>query len=220
MKPCSHNLLTITAKTAIVLMLFVSKESWFRMDLNLIILVVIIAVLYYVYAQVIQRKNKVQEALASIDVQLKKRYDLIPNILTVANKFMEHERSLIEDVTNLRTEALKLRSDFSNMHEKIKLENDLQSKLGQLIVVAENYPQLKSNETMVQAMQTLAEVEEHIAAARRFYNAAVLNLNNSVEIFPASFFASSMGIGTLPYFEITDAKERAPIDAASYLTSK
>lgn len=212
--------LTITAKTAIVLMLFVSKESWFYMDLNLIILVVVIGVLYYVYSQVIQRKNKVQEALASIDVQLKKRYDLIPNILTVANKFMEHERSLIEDVTNLRTEALKLRSDFSNMNEKIKLENDLQSKLGQLIVVAENYPQLKSNETMVQAMQTLAEVEEHIAAARRFYNAAVLNLNNSVEIFPASLFASSMGLTTLPYFEITDAKERAPIDAASYLTSK
>ncbi|MFA7659430.1 MAG: LemA family protein [Candidatus Gastranaerophilaceae bacterium] len=185
--------------------------------ISLVILVIFACVLYSIYVQVIKKKNKVQEAFASIDVQLKKRYDLIPNILAIANKFMEHERGLIEDVTRLRTEALKLQSDFSSMKNKIKLENELQSKLGQLMVSVENYPQLKSNETMVQAMQTFAEMEEQISAARRFYNAAILDLNNAVEIFPSSIFASSMGLTTLPFFEIADEKEKAPIDAKTYL---
>ena len=188
-------------------------------NLLLIILVLLgigAGALYTVYLQLVQKKNKVQEALASIDVQLKKRYDLIPNILAIAVKFMEHERSLIEDVTKLRTEALNMKSDFSNMEDKIKLESELQSKMGQLIVSAENYPTLKSNETMVQAMETFAEVEAQIAAARRFYNAAVLELNNAVEIYPSSDFAKNMGIKTLPYFEITEEVERAPISAAAY----
>lgn len=183
----------------------------------LIVLGIIAVILYSVYVQLIQKKNKVGESLASIDVQLKKRHDLIPNILTIANKFMEHERSLIEDVTRLRTEALSMQTNFFNMEDKIKLEGELQSKLGQLMVSVENYPQLKSNETMVQAMQTYTEVEEHIAAARRFYNSAVLELNNAVEIFPSSLFASSMGINKLPFFELTDEKEKAPIDAKDYL---
>lgn len=182
----------------------------------LIVVVIICAVFYSIYVQVITKKNKVKEACAGIDVQLKKRYDLIPNVLEIANKFMEHERGLIEDVTKLRTQAINMKSDFSNMEDKIKLEGELQSKLGQLFVSVENYPNLKSNETMVQAMQTFAEVEEHIAAARRFYNAAVLELNNAVEIFPSSVFAASMGITALPFFEITNAAERAPIDAKAY----
>lgn len=193
------------------------------MSMNLILLIVLALVaawLYSVYVGVIQKKNKVKEAFASIDVQLKKRYDLIPNILVTANKFMEHETALIQDITKLRTEAINKASDFSNMHDKIKLESELQAKLGQLFVSVENYPQLKSDQTMVQAMQTFAEVEEHIAAARRFYNAAVLDLNNAVEIYPSSMFASSMGLTTLPYFEITDEKERAPINASEYFTAK
>lgn len=190
------------------------------MNLDLILLVVIGIIagwFYFAYVQVIKKKNKVKEAFASIDVQLKKRYDLIPNILTIAAKFMEHERSLIEDITKLRTEAINKASGFSTINDKIKLENELQSKLGQLFVSAENYPNLKSNETMVQAMQTFAEVEEHIAAARRFYNSAILDLNNAVEIYPTSIFASSMGLTILPYFEITDEKEKAPINAKDFL---
>lgn len=182
----------------------------------LILLALPIFGLYAVYVQVIQKKNKVKEAFASIDVQLKKRYDLMPNILMMANKFMEHERSLIEDVTRLRTEALAMKSDFSNMEEKIKIESELQSKMGQLMVSVENYPQLKSNETMVQAMQTFAEMEEQISAARRFYNAAILQLNNAVEIFPSSMIAGSMGIKALPFFEVTEEKERERIDASTY----
>lgn len=184
----------------------------------LIILGGLSILLYVVYVGVIQKKNKVKEAFASIDVQLKKRYDLMPNILMIANKFMEHEKGLIEDVTKLRTQAVNMKSDFSNMEEKIKLENELQTKLGQLMVSVENYPQLKSNETMVQAMQTFAETEEHIAAARRFYNAAVLDLNNAVEIFPSSFFAGMIGVTSLPFFEVENEQQREAINANDYFS--
>lgn len=189
------------------------------MSFELIILVggvILAGWLYSVYVGVIKNKNKVQEALASIDVQLKKRHDLIPNILAMTNKFMEHEKGLMEEITNLRTKALGMKSGLSNMDEKIKVESELQAKLGQLMVSVENYPQLKSNETMVQAMQTFAEVEEQISAARRFYNAAVLDLNNSVEIYPSSMFAGALGVSQLPFFEITNEKEKESVDAMAY----
>ena len=125
--------------------------------------VVVLAVLYNIYVQLIMKKNKVKEAMSGIDVQLKKRYDLIPNILTIANKFMEHERGLIEEITKLRTQAAGLRSDANTIAEKMNLDNQIVSKMGQLMVNVENYPQLKSDQTMVQAMQTYSEVEEHIA---------------------------------------------------------
>lgn len=87
--------------------------------------------LYSLYTGIIQKKNKVQEAFSSIDVQLKKRYDLLPNILTIAQKFMEHERTLFEDITKLRTEALNLSNDYSNIDKKIKLDKEITSKMGQ-----------------------------------------------------------------------------------------
>lgn len=171
---------------------------------------------YSVYANVIKTKNRVNEAVASIDVQLKKRYDLIPNVLFLANKFMEHERSLIEDITRLRTEVLKLSSGADSISDKINLNNEIQKKMSELFVSVENYPQLKSDNTMIQAMQTYNEVEEHIAAARRFYNSAVRDLNNVVEIWPSSSFAASLGIkADMPYFEANEV-ERGPISASNY----
>ena len=135
-----------------------------------VIALVLIAALYNIYVQLIQKKNKVKEAMGGIDVQLNKRYDLIPNILTIANKFMEHERGLMEEITSLRTQAAAIRSDADTIGQKMNLDNQIVSKMGQLMVNVENYPQLKSDQTMIQAMQTYSEVEEHIAAARRFYN--------------------------------------------------
>ncbi len=173
--------------------------------------------LYSTYVNVVKTKNKVDEAMASIDVQLKKRYDLMPNVLFLANKFMEHERSLIEDITKLRTSAIQLASGVQNIQDKINLDNEIQKKMKELFVSVENYPQLKSDNTMVQAMKTYADVEEHIAAARRFYNAAVRDLKNIVEIWPSSSIAASLGIkGDIPYFEAAGEVERAPINAQNY----
>lgn len=186
--------------------------------LVLLIAALVVSVwLYSVYTALIQKKNKVHEALSSIDVQLKKRYDLIPNVLFMANKFMEHERSLIEDITKLRTEAVKMKSDFDNIGQKMQLDKEIQNKMGQLMVSVENYPQLKSDNTMVQAMQTYSEVEEHIAAARRFYNAAVLDLRNAVEIWPSSAIAANLGIrAELPFFEVENPAERQAVNASDY----
>ena len=182
--------------------------------MEILLLIVAVAVIgpYLVYIQLIQKKNKVKEAEGSIDVQLKKRYDLIPNILTIAKKFMEHEKSLIEDITKLRMRA----ASAQDMSEKIKLDNTIKGKMDQLMVNVENYPQLKSDATMVQAMQTYAEVEEHIAAARRFYNSAVNDLNNAVEIFPSSVIAGMLNIKAKPFFEVQES-ERKAINAADIL---
>lgn len=174
-----------------------------------VIAVMVIMALYNIYVQLIQKKNKVKEAMGGVDVQLKKRYDLIPNILTIANKFMEHERGLMDDITKLRTQAASLQSTPDTISDKIKLDNQIANKMGQLMVNVENYPQLKSDQTMIQAMQTYSEVEEHIAAARRFYNSAVNDLNNAVEIFPSSIFAGMMNISSCPFFEAEEAARQS-----------
>lgn len=182
----------------------------------LICILILCAWLYGSYALVIKRRNKVQEAFASIDVQLKKRYDLIPNILMIAQKFMDHEKSLIEEVVKLRVEATKLSDNFSDIDKKVALDNEIANKMGKLMVAVENYPQLKSDNTMVTAMQTYNEVEEHISAARRFYNSAANELKNAVEIFPSSMFASSLGITSVEFFKAEEA-ERKSINASDYL---
>ncbi|MBQ8635209.1 LemA family protein [bacterium] len=178
-------------------------------------LVVVFGALYGLYVSVIKAKNKVQEAFSSIDVQLKKRYDLIPNILTIANKFMEHEKGLLEEITRLRTQAMNISNNLSDSERKFALDKQINGKLSEFMVAVENYPQLKSDQTMIQAMQTYNEVEEHIAAARRFYNSAVLELNNKVEIFPSSIFAGMLAIKKQPFFEIAEA-ERKPISAGEF----
>ena len=181
----------------------------------IIIAVVELVIIYGIYYSLIQKKNKVKEAFSSIDVQLKKRYDLIPNVLFIANKFMEHERGLLEDITKLRAQASKLPADLGNAEQKIKLDGAIAGKMGQLMVAVENYPQLKSDQTMLQAMQTYNEQEEHIAAARRFYNSAVLDLNNAVEIFPSSMVAVMLNIKQMPFFEAAE-QERQAVDASKY----
>ena len=175
----------------------------------------ILVTLYSAYVSVIKRKNKVKEAFSSINIQLKKRYDLIPNILTMANVFMQHERSLMEDLTRLRTEVLSVPNNYENIGRKLALDSQIRSKMQQLLVSVENYPQLKSDQTMVTAMQTYNEVEEHIAAARRFFNAAVNDLNNAVEIFPTSLFAKDLGITAQEFFEV-DEKETKTINAGEF----
>lgn len=186
--------------------------------LTLILIVVavfVLFVLYGMYVKIIQKRNNAREAMSGIDVQLRKRYDLIPNILATAEKFMEHEKGLMSEITQLRTQAASIRSDADTIGKKIELDNAITSKMSQLMVNVENYPQLKSDQTMIQTMQTYSEVEEHIAAARRFYNSAVKDLNNSVEIFPSSLVAAMIGVKSCPFFEVDDTA-RQPVNASDY----
>ena len=183
----------------------------------LIVAVVLLVGVWHIYAGLIKKKNNVKESFASIDVQLKKRYDLIPNILFIVNKFMEHERELLTGITELRSQAVKMPAELEQAQQKIELDNKISGMMGKLMVAVENYPQLKSDQTMIQAMQTYSEQEEHIAAARRFYNSAVKELNNAVEIFPTSVVAAMVGVKAAPFFEASE-EERQRIDASAYFT--
>jgi len=189
------------------------------MNISLIAIIaaaVILLWIYSIYTGLIRKRNKAAEAFSSIDVQLKKRYDLIPNILTIAQKFMDHERELMEEVTKLRTQVTALSSGVENIDRKIALDGEIAKKMEQILVAVENYPQLKSDKTMVTAMQTYNEVEEHISAARRFYNSAANDLKNAVEIFPSSLFARLMNIKTVDFFKAVE-RERQAVKAADIL---
>lgn len=178
--------------------------------------IAILIVFYALYVRLISIRNKVKESAADIDVQLKKRYDLIPNMLQMAAKFMEHEKSLMTELTELRTKAMS--STFAaSPKEKMELESLLNQKLNDFKISLENYPDLKSNQTMITAMQSMNEVEEHISAARRFYNSNVNQLKNAVEIFPGNIVAALLGINyaDTPFFEISDV-EKQPINSANY----
>lgn len=174
----------------------------------IIILAVLVVGIYVIYVNLIQKKNKALEAFSSIDVQLKRRYDLIPNLLKIANKFMNHEKELLTKITELRSAANAFKADPSNAKEMLELDKLISQKMQELKISLENYPELKSDKTMLEAMQAYDKQEEYIAAARRFYNAAVLSLNNSVEIFPSSIVAGWLKINKMPFFEANQSEKQ------------
>jgi LemA protein len=195
-------------------------SAYFANINNIVTLVVACVALYVVYyalfARLIQKRNKVQESMSCIDVQLKKRYDLIPNMLNMAAKYMEHERNLMTELAELRVKAMQNTFAY-DPQEKMAAESLLNQKLSEFKLSLENYPDLKSNQTMMTAMQSMNEVEEHIAAARRFYNANVNELKNAVEIFPTNIAAKILHISykNTPFFEISEV-ERKSIDSRDY----
>ena len=192
--------------------------------MKLIVLIVAGAVLlglYALYASIVTKRNRVSEALASIDVQLTQRHDLVTNVLAIAKRYLEHERGLMDDVTALRTKASQSVGvqDPAKIGEKFAAENQLAAGMGRLFAVAENYPALKSDGPMIEAQKTYEEVETNIAAARRFYNSAVGDLRNAVQIFPGVLVAGLAGAATPPPFFEASADDRAPVDAASLLAA-
>lgn len=186
------------------------------MSIVWVVLGVVLVVGYLWYVSIIKRRNAMQEAFSGIDVQLKKRADLIPNILKIAAKFMAHERELLEEVTRLRSEVLQATDAKADQETRFALEQQLESKMGSLLVSVENYPELKSQENMLAAQHAYADVEEHISAARRSYNAANRGLRDSIQVFPGNLIASIAGVTAMPFFEANSA-DRAPVDANQYL---
>ncbi len=194
-------------------------EKTAMQSLPLILTVAVPLVIAYAwYASLIGKRNKAREALSTIDVQLRQRFDLIPNILKIAQKFMDHEKDLMSEITAMRTAAQQGydRNDTQAVKEHFATAEKLAGKMGALMVSVENYPTLKSDQTMLQAQQTYNEVEAQIVAARRFYNASVTDLNNAVQIFPGNIIARLAGVAEMPFYEAEEAA-RAPVDAAQYL---
>lgn len=191
--------------------------SGFGITVTIVVGLAVIAYAWYI--SLITRRNRAREALSSIDVQLRKRHDLVPNVLKLARKFMSHEKELLDSLTALRSQAqASYRVDVpEDVAKHLAAEGALQSGLGRLFAVAENYPDLRSSETIITAQHTYSEVEGHIAAARRFYNSAVTRLNNAIQIFPGSIIAGWANVRAMPFFELEDAAVREPVDADQYL---
>lgn len=183
-----------------------------------VIVVSILLILYFWYTTIIKRKNQYMEALSGIDVQLTKRHDLIPNILKIAKKFMEHEKSLITEVTALRSKIPHnyQHNETREVSEYFQMSNEVASKMADLFIQVENYPDLKSNEAMLQAQLTYNEVEGHISAARRFYNASATELNNSIQIFPGNIIAKFIDAKVMPFYQ-ADKSHKQAVDANTVL---
>ncbi len=191
------------------------------MELGTLLLIIVVpgVILYVWYAKLISRRNAAREALSSIDVQLKKRHDLLPNILKLAGRFMTHEKDLLEGLTALRArvDAGYDPSDPAAVQAHLTAGQELQSGMARFFAVAENYPELRSAETISKAQDTFTEAEAHISAARRFYNAAVTDLNNAVEIFPGSMIAGWAKVKPMPFWEMEDSSHRAAVNVDDYL---
>ncbi|WP_324170893.1 LemA family protein [Sulfurimonas sp.] len=173
------------------------------MSIPFLIFLVIVINLFFIYNSLVSKKNQVQNIFASLDAVLKKRYDLIPNLVATVSKYMEHEKSLLSEVTKLRSDANK--PNVSD-DQKIALDAKLSSALGSIMIAVENYPDLKANENVMHLQATLNEVEEQISAARRAYNQAVTDYNNKIEMIPSNFIAMAIGYKRKEVFHIPDAQ--------------
>jgi LemA protein len=153
-------------------------------------IVVVVFLIITIRNSVIGKKNQVENSYAGIDVQLTKRYDLIPNLVTAVKQYMTHEKETLTKLTELRARATQPNLESN---QKIKVDNEISNVLGGLMVSVENYPDLKASDNFIQLQRSLNEIEEQLAASRRFFNTAVTNYNNALEMFPTSYFASNLG---------------------------
>jgi LemA protein len=159
-----------------------------------------------IYNGLVRRRNQVKNSWAQIDVQLKRRYDLIPNLVETAKGYMKHERETLEAVTNARNLAQQASS--AGAGERAKAEGELSSVLSRLLAVVENYPDLKANQNFLALQEELASTENKISFSRQFYNDSVLKYNNQTQMFPSNIVASMTGFKASEFFEVTLAAER------------
>ena len=174
-----------------------------------------IAILGSLYNSVIAKKNEVTNVASSIDAVLKKRWDLVPNLIALVKGYMKYEADTLAKIVKARASLIDRETDDA---EKLNLENELTKSLGKLFALAENYPDLKSSQNFLQLQSTLVEIEEQLAAARRAYNSAVTEYNNCLEMFPTNLIALFMGMSKKNWFEI-DSAERALIDVSGEFNS-
>ena len=179
------------------------------------LVVVFILWLVSLYNRLVRLRNVFKNAFSQIDVQLKRRYDLIPNLVETAKAYMKHERQTLEAVIAARNQAATaVRAAALNpgvpaaMQSLMGAENSLTGALGRLFAVAEQYPDLKANQTMAQLMEELTSTENKVAFSRQAYNDAVMTYNTSRETFPAVLFAGAFGFGPATLFEVTEAGQR------------
>jgi LemA protein len=161
----------------------------------------------FTYNRLVTLKNRTDEAWSDIDVQLKRRYDLIPNLVNVVKGYAAHESGVFERVTEARTKAM----EAGTAGTKAEAENMLSSTLKSLFAVAESYPDLKANTNFLELQNELSDTENKIQSARRFYNANVRDLNTRIEVFPSNFIADVFNFGKREFFELEEEAAKQPV---------
>lgn len=172
-----------------------------------IILGLVVVWIILAYNGLIRTRNRVREAWSDIEVQLKRRYDLIPNLVEAVKGYMAHEKGVFEQVTAARAQAM----GAGTREEKGAAEANLTGTLKTLFAVAENYPELKANENFLELQRELADTENKIQAARRFYNGMVMDFNTRIQVFPTNIMASLFSFKAEEFFQVEDAKEREAV---------
>ncbi len=173
----------------------------------LIAVVAFIAIVFFVYYnRFVRLKNQIENSLAQIDVQLRKRAELVPNLLNSVKGYMKHEKKIISEVTNAR----KALVGAKDLQKRAQAGNKLQSALGSLFAIAENYPNLKANENFLHLQQELSAIEDKIAYARQYYNDGIMQYNLSLTTIPGKWFASMYGFGKEDYLKIPVEKRAVP----------
>lgn len=170
----------------------------------LLVLLFLVAVwLMTIYNRLVRLRNAAEEAFNSINVYLKQRYDLIPNLVNTVKGYMKHESETLERIVELRSKAMN-----AGPQDAGAAESALTGALKSVFALAENYPDLKASQDFLQLQETLTNLEESIQRSRRYYNATVRDLNDAVEVFPNTLVAGMFGFGRMPYFEVEEAETK------------
>lgn len=169
-----------------------------------------VLILIFLYNSLVYKRNQAAQAFASIDTYLKKRYDLIPNLVSAVKAYATHERQTLEEVTALRERYVAADRSGNSADTKVDIENQIAEVLPELMARVEAYPEIKAGDHFLRLQHTLSDIEAHIAAARRFYNSAVTEYNNALEMFPTNVIASSCGFKPRVLFKIP-SRERAAV---------
>ncbi len=180
------------------------------MLLLIVIALIVVAVVIYLiatYNGLVKLRNRIEAAWSQIDVQLKRRYDLIPNLIETVKGYAAHERTTLESVIDARNRAM---AAPSGSHEQAEAENAITGALRQLFALSEAYPDLKANQNFAQLQEELTSTEDRIAYARQFFNDSVLKYNSKIQVFPAVLLANAMGYKAREYFEADD-DSRGPV---------
>ncbi len=170
-------------------------------------LLLVVLWLVATFNSLVRYRNRAKEALSDIDVQLKRRFDLIPNLIETVKGYMSHEKSVLENVTKARTSVMNM---DGNPLKRDKAESQLSNTLKTLFAVSENYPDLKANTNFLELQRELADTENKIQASRRFYNTMVMSLNTAVQSFPTNLFTKAFGFSEEKFFEAAEG-EKAPV---------
>ena len=176
------------------------------MYIALIIIGALILLLVLIYNGLVKKRNKVKNSWSQIDVQLKRRFDLIPNLVQTVKGYAAHESSTFEQVTSARTKYLSA----TTPEDMMKANGELTQVLGRLFAVAEAYPELKANTNFLELQQSLGKTEDKISFARQFYNDVAMEYNNSVQMFPSSIVASMFGFKEEPFFSVDEEEKATP----------